>query len=81
MPGLSRRGLTRRARSGGYNRQRAGARAGERPVGPLFAQQRKTTGGIQEPVLTQGMWPSLMLRYLSRLFADGLVEERSPSPG
>ncbi|MGY2129573.1 CPBP family intramembrane glutamic endopeptidase [Blastococcus sp. SYSU DS0617] len=53
------------------------------PMGLLFAVQRRTTGGIQAPVLTHVVWSALMLRYLPPLFADRLaVEERaSSSPG
>jgi membrane protease YdiL (CAAX protease family) len=50
------------------------------PMGLLFAQQRRITGGIQAPVLTHVVWSALMLRYLPPLFADRLAEERSPSP-
>src|SRR3954468_19091675 len=50
------------------------------PMGLLFAQQRRVTGGIQAPVLTHVVWSALMLRYLPPLFADRLAEERSPSP-
>ncbi|MGY1828311.1 MULTISPECIES: CPBP family intramembrane glutamic endopeptidase [unclassified Blastococcus] len=51
------------------------------PMGLLFAQQRRITGGIQAPVLTHVVWSALMLRYLPPLFADRLAEERSPAPG
>ena len=51
------------------------------PMGLLFAQQRRITGGIQAPMLTHVVWSALMLRYLPPLFADQLAEERSPSPG
>jgi CAAX protease family protein len=50
------------------------------PMGLLFAQQRRVTGGIQAPMLTHVVWSALMLRYLPPLFADRLAEERSPSP-
>jgi len=51
------------------------------PMGLLFAQQRRITGGIQAPMLTHVVWSALMLRYLPPLFADQLAEERSPTPG
>jgi len=51
------------------------------PMGLLFAQQRRITGGIQAPMLTHVVWSALMLRYLPPLFADQLAEERSSSPG
>jgi uncharacterized protein len=50
------------------------------PMGLLFAQQRRVTGGIQAPVLTHVVWSTLMLRYLPPLFARRLAEERSSSP-
>ena len=50
------------------------------PMGLLFAQQRRITGGIQAPVLTHVVWSTLMLRYLPPLFAIRLAEELSPSP-
>ena len=50
------------------------------PMGLLFAQQRRITGGIQAPVLTHVVWSALMLRYLPPLFADRLTAERSPAP-
>ena len=50
------------------------------PMGLLFAQQRRITGGIQAPMLTHVVWSALMLRYLPPLFADRLAEERSSSP-
>jgi len=39
------------------------------PMGLLFAQQRRITGGIQAPMLTHVVWSTLMLRYLPPLFA------------
>ncbi|MGY1770964.1 CPBP family intramembrane glutamic endopeptidase [Blastococcus sp. SYSU D00813] len=51
------------------------------PMGLLFAQQRRITGGIQAPVLTHVVWSALMLRHLPPLFADRLAVERSPLPG
>ena len=50
------------------------------PMGLLFAQQRRITGGIQASMLTHVVWSTLMLRHLPPLFADRLAEERSPSP-
>ena len=47
------------------------------PMGLLFAQQRRITGGIQAPMLTHVVWSALMLRYLPPLFARRLAEERS----
>jgi membrane protease YdiL (CAAX protease family) len=49
------------------------------PMGLLFAQQRRITGGIQASMLTHVVWSALMLRYLPPLFADRLAEERAPS--
>jgi membrane protease YdiL (CAAX protease family) len=51
------------------------------PMGLLFAQQRRITGGIQAPALTHLVWSALMLRYLPPLFADRLAQERSPEHG
>ena len=51
------------------------------PMGLLFAQQRRITGGIQAPMLTHVVWSALMLRYLPPLFVDRLAEERLPSSG
>jgi hypothetical protein len=39
-------------------------------MGPLLGLQRRSTGGIQAPVLTHLTWSALMLRYLPPLFAD-----------
>jgi membrane protease YdiL (CAAX protease family) len=39
-------------------------------MGLLLGLQRRTTGGIQAPVLTHLTWSALMLRYLPPLFAD-----------
>jgi membrane protease YdiL (CAAX protease family) len=50
------------------------------PMGLLFAQQRRITGGIQAPMLTHMVWSALMLRYLPPLFTRRLAEERSSSP-
>ena len=47
------------------------------PMGLLFAQQRRITGGIQASMLTHVVWSALMLRYLPPLFARRLAEERS----
>ena len=51
------------------------------PMGLLFAQQRRITGGIQASMLTHVVWSALMLRYLPPLFASQLAEERLPTPG
>lgn len=48
------------------------------PMGLLFAQQRRVTGGIQASVLTHVVWSALMLRFLPPLFARRLAVERSP---
>lgn len=37
-------------------------------MGGLFAWQRRTTGGIQAPLLTHVTWSALMLRFLPPLF-------------
>ena len=50
------------------------------PMGLLFAQQRRITGGIQAPTLTHVVWSTLMLRFLPPLFARRLAVERSSSP-
>ena len=47
------------------------------PMGLLFAQQRRITGGIQASMLTHVVWSALMLHYLPPLFARRLAEERS----
>lgn len=46
------------------------------PMGLLFAQQRRITGGIQAPMITHAVWSALMLRYLPPLFAGRLAEQR-----
>lgn len=46
------------------------------PMGLIFAQQRRITGGIQAPMLTHVVWSALMLRYLPPLFTRQIVEER-----
>ena len=46
------------------------------PMGLLFAQQRRITGGIQASMLTHVVWSTLMLRHLPPLFARGLAGER-----
>ncbi len=51
------------------------------PMGLLFAQQRRVTGGIQAPMLTHVVWSALMLRYLPPLFARRLAVERAPAAG
>jgi membrane protease YdiL (CAAX protease family) len=42
-------------------------------MGALFAAQRRSSGGIQAPVLTHLTWSILMLRYLPPLFRDPLT--------
>jgi hypothetical protein len=37
-------------------------------MGTLFGLQRRSTGGIQAPLLTRLTWSALMLRYLPPLF-------------
>ena len=37
-------------------------------MGTLFAAQRRTSGGIQAPILTHLTWSALVLRYLPPLF-------------
>jgi uncharacterized protein len=39
-------------------------------MGTLFGLQRRSTGGLQAPVLTHLTWSALMLRYLPPLFQD-----------
>jgi hypothetical protein len=51
------------------------------PMGLLFAQQRRITGGIQASVITHVVWSTLMLRYLPPLFADRLAAERTSPLG
>ncbi len=46
------------------------------PMGLIFAQQRRVTGGIQASMLTHVVWSALMLRYLPPLFTRGLAQER-----
>lgn len=50
-------------------------------MGLLFGLQRRSTGGIQAPVLTHLTWSALMLRYLPPLFADhpGAAAPASPT--
>lgn len=37
-------------------------------MGTLFALQRRSTGGVQAPLLTHVTWSALMFRFLPRLF-------------
>ncbi len=39
-------------------------------MGTLFGLQRRSTGGIQAPLLTHLTWSTLMLRFLPPLFRD-----------
>jgi uncharacterized protein len=39
-------------------------------MGTLFGLQRRSTGGLQAPVLTHLTWSALMLRFLPPLFQD-----------
>jgi membrane protease YdiL (CAAX protease family) len=48
------------------------------PMGLLLGLQRRSTGGIQAPVLTHLTWSALMLRYLPPLFADRTGARRAP---
>lgn len=51
-------------------------------MGTLFGLQRRSSGGIQAPMLTHVTWSTLMLRYLPPLFAeppDDSRNERRPS--
>ena len=47
-------------------------------MGPLLGLQRRSTGGIQAPVLTHLTWSALMVRYLPPLFADARGARRVP---
>jgi CAAX protease family protein len=40
-------------------------------MGPLWALQRRASGGLQAPLLTHLTWSTLMVRYLPPLFRDG----------
>jgi hypothetical protein len=48
-------------------------------MGALFGLQRRSTGGLQAPVLTHLTWSTLMLRYLPPLF-DDRPDVRDPRP-
>ncbi len=54
-------------------------------MGALFGLQRRSSGGIQAPLLTHLTWSTLMLRYLPPLFRDaadspaGTTDANSPS--
>jgi hypothetical protein len=39
-------------------------------MGPLWAMQRRASGGLQAPLLTHLTWSTLMVRYLPPLFRD-----------
>jgi membrane protease YdiL (CAAX protease family) len=43
-------------------------------MGTLFGLQRRSTGGIQAPLLTHLTWSALMLRYLPPLFRGPVPE-------
>lgn len=45
-------------------------------MGALFAAQRRSSGGIQAPVLTHLTWSVLMLRFLPPLYSDHLARDR-----
>lgn len=47
-------------------------------MGTLFGLQRRSSGGIQAPLLTHLTWSTLMLRYLPPLFRDS-TNARRPS--
>ncbi len=51
-------------------------------MGALFGLQRRSTGGIQAPLLTHLTWSTLMLRYLPPLFrkSETPISSRSTSP-
>ncbi|WP_300011545.1 CPBP family intramembrane glutamic endopeptidase [Pseudonocardia sp.] len=51
-------------------------------MGALFGLQRRSSGGIQAPLLTHLTWSTLMLRYLPPLFRKSAspVSSRSTSP-
>ncbi len=48
-------------------------------MGALFGLQRRSSGGIQAPLLTHLTWSTLMLRYLPPLFRDSTNERRPDS--
>jgi membrane protease YdiL (CAAX protease family) len=52
-------------------------------MGTLFGLQRRSTGGLQAPVLTHLAWSALMLRYLPPLFTERPepADQRSSQPG
>ncbi len=39
-------------------------------MGPLWAMQRRASGGLQAPLLTHLVWSTLMVRFLPPLFRD-----------
>jgi membrane protease YdiL (CAAX protease family) len=39
-------------------------------MGPLWAMQRRASGGVQAPLLTHMVWSTLMVRFLPPLFRD-----------
>lgn len=49
-------------------------------MGALFGLQRRSSGGIQAPVLTHLTWSTLMLRFLPPLFRDPLPGTSRPEP-
>jgi uncharacterized protein YbjT (DUF2867 family)/membrane protease YdiL (CAAX protease family) len=46
-------------------------------MGALLGAQRRSSNGLQAPVLTHLTWSSLMLRYLPPVFHDVLPKERA----
>lgn len=48
-------------------------------MGALFAAQRRSSGGIQAPVLTHLTWSALMLRFLPPLFRKPLARAQHVS--
>ncbi len=48
-------------------------------MGALFGLQRRSSGGIQAPMITHLTWSTLMLRYLPPLFRDSTNERRPTS--
>ncbi|MBC8091755.1 MAG: CPBP family intramembrane metalloprotease [Pseudonocardia sp.] len=48
-------------------------------MGTLFGLQRRSSGGLQAPLITHLTWSTLMLRYLPPLFRDSTNERRPTS--
>jgi membrane protease YdiL (CAAX protease family) len=45
-------------------------------MGTVFGLQRRTTGGVQAPILTHLTWSALMLQFLPPLFRGGDEQPR-----